>query len=210
MWRGNRGVQKQRNRLASELTTPCWTLRDLQDTARFQWILYSILGMSALELYPPDFYASTPCDQPKRHYDDTLWNLSSCLFWGLIRRRFLSKLHSSVHPVRVCLCHRISKGAGQSARLNRRQCTNERWLFSVLQYSAKLEFPFFLCLTDRMDVALFRHKNTILQRRVLHCKPSARVISDVWNRPFTLIKREDDTRNLNNFLVYFSHNAMLT
>jgi hypothetical protein len=36
------------------------------------------------------------------------------------------------------------------------------------------------------------------------------LISDVWNRPLTLIEREDDIRSLNNFLVYFSHNAMLT
>jgi hypothetical protein len=36
------------------------------------------------------------------------------------------------------------------------------------------------------------------------------LIPDVRNRTPTLIEREDDTRNLGNFLVYFSHNVMPT
>jgi hypothetical protein len=34
------------------------------------------------------------------------------------------------------------------------------------------------------------------------------LIPDVRNRTLTLIKREDDTQNCDNFLVYFSHNDM--
>jgi hypothetical protein len=30
------------------------------------------------------------------------------------------------------------------------------------------------------------------------------------NRTLTLIERDDDTRSLDNFLVYFSHNVMPT
>jgi hypothetical protein len=36
------------------------------------------------------------------------------------------------------------------------------------------------------------------------------LIPDVRDRILTLIEREDDTRSLGNFLVYFSHNAMPT
>jgi hypothetical protein len=36
------------------------------------------------------------------------------------------------------------------------------------------------------------------------------LIPDVRNRTLTLIKREDNTKSLGNFLVYLSHNVMLT
>jgi hypothetical protein len=36
------------------------------------------------------------------------------------------------------------------------------------------------------------------------------LIPDVRDRILTLIEREDDTRSLSNFLVYFSHNTMPT
>jgi hypothetical protein len=36
------------------------------------------------------------------------------------------------------------------------------------------------------------------------------LIPDVRNRTLTLIEREDDTRSLGNFLVYFSHNVITT
>jgi hypothetical protein len=36
------------------------------------------------------------------------------------------------------------------------------------------------------------------------------LIPDVRDRILTLIEREDDTRSSDNFLVYFSHNAMPT
>jgi DNA-binding XRE family transcriptional regulator len=36
------------------------------------------------------------------------------------------------------------------------------------------------------------------------------LLLDVRNRTLTLIEREDDTRSLGNFLVYFSHNVVLT
>jgi hypothetical protein len=36
------------------------------------------------------------------------------------------------------------------------------------------------------------------------------LIPDFRNRTLTLIEREDDTRSWDNFLVYFSHNAMPT
>jgi hypothetical protein len=36
------------------------------------------------------------------------------------------------------------------------------------------------------------------------------LISDVRNINLTLIEREDDTRSLGNFLIYFSHSVMPT
>jgi hypothetical protein len=36
------------------------------------------------------------------------------------------------------------------------------------------------------------------------------LIPDVRNRTLTLIEMEDDTRSWDNFLIYFSHNAMPT
>jgi hypothetical protein len=36
------------------------------------------------------------------------------------------------------------------------------------------------------------------------------LIPDVRNITLTLIEREDDTRSLSNFLVYFSHNVIPT
>jgi hypothetical protein len=36
------------------------------------------------------------------------------------------------------------------------------------------------------------------------------LILDVRNRTLTLIERKDDTRSLNNFLIYFSHNVIPT
>jgi hypothetical protein len=35
-------------------------------------------------------------------------------------------------------------------------------------------------------------------------------VASVRNRTLILIEREDDTRSLSNFLIYFSHNAMPT
>jgi hypothetical protein len=36
------------------------------------------------------------------------------------------------------------------------------------------------------------------------------LIPDVRNRTLNLIEREDDTRSLGNFLIYFSHNVIPT